>query len=200
MKNLLVVLFAILTGLSACKQQASTQNVKLEPDSAAAITAAESITMDTGVFVPDITRTDSFVFASRSYALLNHCADKKHRNCCVYKNNPDRVHSDSAVLNWEYAYSKEEADSAAKRRLNHWRQLMKEYNFKQDPITCYLADKLVTGYAMSNDSEKMGMPYIILVSGEVDGQAVLVQLEMEKKPKDNSELPQFIRQILRLKS
>ena len=74
----------------------------------------------------------------------------------------------------------------------------KKYNFKKEPIICYLLDKQVSGYAMSIDSKELEMAYTIIVTGEVDRKAVVVELETEKKPRNNSELPPVIRQVLQL--
>jgi hypothetical protein len=188
MKHLLVVLFSSVYILSACRQQTTTTttpDLKIETDYAST--------------PPHITRTDSFVFASRTYALPGPCAGEGQANCCTYQNNPDRVYCNNAVLTWFYEYNIEEAVKAAGWMVSQTGKGLERYNFKKEPITCYLFDKQVSGYAMSLDSKEMAMAYTIIVSGEVDGKAVVVQLETEKKPKDNSELQPVIRQILRLK-
>lgn len=70
--------------------------------------------------------------------------------------------------------------------------------FKKEPVTCYLLDKEVKGYKISFKTDK-GTDYQLIAYGIANGQPVLVQLSLDAEPKTNDNIPDFPKQIIRLK-
>lgn len=70
--------------------------------------------------------------------------------------------------------------------------------FKKEPITCYLLEKEVKGYKISYTSDKNTL-YQLIAYGVVNEQPVIVQFVLDWEPKTNKDIPEFARQIVRIK-
>lgn len=168
-------------------------------------TAAFSQEANSNALLPDstiskqITRKDSFVFAGKTYAIPRDCEGKDQSNCCSYVSKPDQLGCDNGTgLSWDYMQNLKVAAWNVESFASQMQQQQK--TFKKEPITCYLLGKKVSGYAISCETKENHKWYAIVVSGEVDGRAMMVELRSTKKIKHNGQIQPVFRQILSLKS
>ena len=69
--------------------------------------------------------------------------------------------------------------------------------FKKEPIIPYLLGNKVTGYKVSYKVHNV-LLYQLIAYGVVKGQPVMVQFTLNKDPKTNAVIPEFVRQIIRV--
>lgn len=69
--------------------------------------------------------------------------------------------------------------------------------FHKEMIKPYILDQEVKGYKISYESEGRKQ-YQILAYGIVNEQPILVQLSLNNEPKNNDDIPEFGRQIIKL--
>jgi len=69
--------------------------------------------------------------------------------------------------------------------------------FTKQPITCYLLNNEVKGYRISYE-KGAGTGYQLVAYGVANGQPVIVQLNLDKEPLTNEDIPEFPRQIIQL--
>ena len=98
---------------------------------------------------------------------------------------------------WFYT-TEEMLKMAPEQAVIHLSEQLKD--FKKTSIPVYLLGEEVKGYILSFNNEatkKSG--YQIVAYGIAAGQPVLVQLALDKEPKTDADLPDFPKQIIRLK-
>jgi hypothetical protein len=145
-----------------------------------------------------VSRIDSFVFASRTYAIPRDCDKKDQSNCCSYLSNPGQVGCNNGTsLGWYFMptlnIAKENVESIA----SQWEKQMKTFSKKK--IICYLLDKEVEGFNISYSTKDGNKGSLIITSGVVDGKAVVLELGSQKELKKNNDIQPVFRQILKLK-
>ena len=69
--------------------------------------------------------------------------------------------------------------------------------FHKEMINPYILDQVMKGYKISYESEG-SMHYQIIAYGIVNEQPILVQLSLDNEPKNNDDIPEFARQIIKL--
>lgn len=146
------------------------------------------------------TRTDSFVLVSRTYALARDCDRQDQSNCCSfsYSDNQGSLGCyNGTALSWDYLPNA----AIAARNVEHLALQTSQQvkTFKKEPVTCYLLGKEFKGYALTCAKKEDQVWYNILVSGEVDGQALVVQFHSPYKITRNEQLQPLYRQVFSLK-
>lgn len=150
-------------------------------------------TINTG----QIKRTDSFVFASRTFPIPRDCNKKDESNCCSYWSNPDNVSCGNGTgMSWDFFPTEE----IAKQNADNWASKKDRKSVHKKEITCYLLGKEVKGW-QTNVVTQNGLAFSAMyIWGTVDGRAVLIILSSQKELKRNKDIPQVYKQIVRLKS
>lgn len=69
--------------------------------------------------------------------------------------------------------------------------------FNKEMINPYILDQVMKGYKISYESEG-SMQYQIIAYGIVNEQPILVQLSLDNEPRNNDDIPEFARQIIKL--
>lgn len=97
-------------------------------------------------------------------------------------------------MNWLYM-EKNLLDTVPKLFVNQMAQ--KQQKFSKTPIKLFILDEPANGFKISYDQENH-KAYQIIAYGKVNEQPVMIQLLMQKDPKNNTALPAFVRKIIRL--
>ncbi|MDX5348291.1 MAG: hypothetical protein LPK19_13725 [Hymenobacteraceae bacterium] len=143
-------------------------------------------------------KAETFQFGNRTYQVPKSCGTKEAFNCCSYSKNPDQLGcKNGTALIWYYIPTLKLAAENVETTVYEMEQNMPYV--RKEPVTCYLIDKEVKGYAVSYQSQDGHKGYRILVAGTVDGKAVMVILNSRQKILKNEQLQPVIRQIVRLK-
>ena len=131
------------------------------------------------------TQVDSLTFCFNKYKVPTGCiAESEYQ-----------VHCDNYTMGWIYM-NDQMLQIMPEQFITQMSGQMK--NFKKEPIVCYLLDKEVKGYKVSFKTDK-GIGHQLIAFGVANGQPVIVQLSLDKEPKTNDDIPEFPRQIIRLK-
>jgi hypothetical protein len=69
--------------------------------------------------------------------------------------------------------------------------------FNKEKISCFISNKRVNGYRVSFERGSETV-YQIIAYGIINEQPVMVQLTLKKDPVSNSDIPDFVYQILRM--
>jgi hypothetical protein len=144
-----------------------------------------------------IKRTDSFVFVSRTFPIPRDCNNKDESNCCAYWSNPDQVSCGNGTgMTWDFFPTEE----IAKQNADNWASKRDRKSVHKKEITCYVLGKEVKGW-QTNVVNRDGLAFTAMyIWATVDGRAVLITLSSQKELKQNKDIPQVYKQILRLKS
>jgi hypothetical protein len=134
---------------------------------------------------------DSITFCSQNFKVPTGCSTEKNK-----------IKRDDFMLSWTYMSDVTRGNSDEEKlkgmedaylQMGSWLE-----KFKKKRITCYLLDKEVKGYKVSYKSDKT-MTYQIYASGVINGESVSVILDTNKELVTNEDIPEFARQIIRLK-
>ena len=74
-------------------------------------------------------------------------------------------------------------------------------DYKKKEIAVFLTGEKVKGYKITFKNEKTdNKGYQIVAYGTVNRQPLLFQLALDKNPKSNADLPEFVRQIVKIEN
>jgi hypothetical protein len=136
------------------------------------------------IFGQPVSRIDSLDFCGYKIPVPHSCKAES----------PNQIKCDDYSMVWSYLQI-EMMPTFVEKLVNNMAAKFKD--FKKTEVVCYFSDNEVKGYKISFDSG-YGTAYQLFAYGEAMGQAVVVQLTLNKKPETNADIPEFPKQIVRL--
>ena len=137
-----------------------------------------------GVFGQNSKQVDSLTFCFHKYQVPTGCAAESEY----------QLKCENYSMAWLYM-NEQMLESMPDQFISQMAEQMKK--FKKEAINCYLLDKEVKGYKISYKTDS-GTGYQLIGYGNANGQPVLVQIVLDKEPKNNEDIPEFAREIIRL--
>jgi hypothetical protein len=122
---------------------------------------------------------------------LNFCGKKLPVPTGCRAQSAKKVTCDDYRLEWWYV--KASTLNAMAEQLIQQRE--REMNWKREEIACYLLNHKTTGYRLRT-RHSAEAEYLLITSGIIDRQPVIVTLTLNKEPRSTTDLPRFVRQII----
>ncbi|HUC81314.1 MAG TPA: hypothetical protein VMR70_10385 [Flavisolibacter sp.] len=140
---------------------------------------------------------DSFDFCGKYFKIPRDCNKKSLANCCSGQVRPAQMACyNGNGLSWTYFNDINIAEQNVESFIS---QMVKQQKITiAEPITCNLMGKQVKAYRVACTTTENHKWNVIITSGVVFGQPVLVELRTEKPLLKNKELQPVFRQIVRL--